>query len=63
MAFYAVDVRDRVIRRVTQRYNGVDNKRFFLIEAVSDETSMGKGQPRIGCDGQRRLWWLSPPSL
>jgi len=33
MAFYAVDVRDRVIRRVTQRYNGVDDKRFFLIEA------------------------------
>ena len=29
MALYAVDVRDRVIRRVTQEYNGVDNKRFF----------------------------------
>jgi hypothetical protein len=33
MALYAVDVRDRVIQRVTQGYNGVDNKRFFLIEA------------------------------
>ena len=30
-----VDLRDRVIRRVTQEYNGVDNKRFFLIEAGS----------------------------
>ena len=35
MAFYAVDVRERVIRRVTDQYNGVDNKRFFLIEAGS----------------------------
>jgi hypothetical protein len=35
MAFYAVDMRDRVIRRVNHQYNGVDNKRFFLIEAGS----------------------------
>ena len=35
MARYAVDLRDRVIRRVTQEYNGVDNKRFFLIEGVA----------------------------
>jgi hypothetical protein len=33
MAFYVVDVRDRVIQRVTNQYNGVDNKRFFLIDA------------------------------
>ena len=35
MALYAVDIRDRVIRRVTQEYHGVDNQRFFLIEAGS----------------------------
>jgi hypothetical protein len=35
MALFAVDLRDRVIRRVTQENNGVDNKRFVLIEAGS----------------------------
>jgi len=24
---------------------------------------MGKGQPRISNDRQRRLWWLPPSSL
>ena len=47
MAFYAVDVRDRVIQRVTQGYNGVDNKRFFLIQARS-ANGMGKGRHGVG---------------
>jgi hypothetical protein len=42
MALYAVDLRDRVIRRVTQEYNGVDNKRFFLIEAGSAKQAWAK---------------------
>lgn len=42
MALYAVDVRDRVIRRVTQEYNGVDNQRFFLIEAGSAKQAWAK---------------------
>ena len=42
MAFYAVDVRDRVIQRVTQGYNGVDNQRFFLIEAGSANQAWAK---------------------
>jgi len=42
MAYYSVDVRDRVIRRVTQRYNGVDKKRFFLVEAVSPKQAWAK---------------------
>ena len=42
MALYSVDVRDRVIRRVTQGYNGVDNKRFFLIEAGSAKQAWAK---------------------
>jgi len=42
MAFYAVDVRDRVIQRVTQEYNRVDNKRFFLIEARSAKQAWAK---------------------
>ena len=35
MAFYAIDVRDRVIQRVTDQYMGADNKRYFLIQADS----------------------------
>ena len=42
MAFYAVDVRDRVIQRVTQEYHRVDNKRFFLIEARSAKQAWAK---------------------
>ncbi|MGH7782463.1 MAG: hypothetical protein ACREO5_01265 [Candidatus Binatia bacterium] len=42
MAFYAVDVRDRVIQRVTQEYSGMDNKRFFLIEAGSAKQAWAK---------------------
>ena len=42
MAFYAVDVRDRVIQRVTQGYSGVDNQRFFLIKAGSAKQAWAK---------------------
>ncbi len=35
MAFYSVDVRDRVIQRVTQNHTGADNTRYFLVEAGS----------------------------
>jgi len=42
MAFYAVDVRDRIIQRVTQKYNRVDNQRFFLIEAGSVKQAWAK---------------------
>ena len=58
MALYAVDVRDRVIQRVTQQYNGVrDNKRFFLIEAGSAKQAWAKASRASGaigsadCDG------------
>jgi hypothetical protein len=52
MALYAVDVRDRVIRRVTQRYNGVrDNKRFFLIEAASVKQAWAKASRASGAMG------------
>ena len=42
MAFYAVDVRDRVIQRVTQGYNAMDNQRCFLIEAGSAKQAWAK---------------------
>jgi hypothetical protein len=45
MAFYAVDVLDGVIRRVTDEYSGVDNKRFFLIEAGSAKQAWAKANP------------------
>jgi hypothetical protein len=57
MAFYAVDLRDRVIQRVTQQYHGVDNKRVFLIEAGSAKQAWAKASRAsspIGsadCDG------------
>jgi hypothetical protein len=44
MAFYAVDVRDRVIQRVTREYNGADNARFFLIEAGSAKQAWAKAR-------------------
>ena len=59
MAFYAVDVRDRVIQRVTQQYNGADNKRFFLIEAGSAKQAWAKASRAsktsggAGCAGCR----------
>ena len=42
MAFYAVDVRERAIQRVTREYNGADNARFFLIEAGSAKQAWAK---------------------
>ena len=42
MAFYAVDIQDQLIRRVTPHYDGVDNKRFFLIEAASAKQAWAK---------------------
>lgn len=59
MAFYAVDVRDRVIQRVTEKYKGADNERFFLIEAGSAKQAWAKANPVSGalgladCDGCR----------
>jgi hypothetical protein len=56
MAFYAVDVLNHVIERVTQQYNVVDNKRFFLIEAVSAKQAWAKASRATepigstGCD-------------
>jgi hypothetical protein len=48
MAFYAVDVRDRVIQRVTRQHNGMDNKRFFLIEAGSAKQAWAKASRASG---------------
>ena len=42
MAFYAVDVRNGVIQRVTVDYNGADNKSLFLIEAASAKQARAK---------------------
>ena len=42
MAFYSVDVRDGVIERVSQKFVGADNTRFFLIEAGSKKTAWAK---------------------
>ena len=68
MAFYAVDVRDQVIQRVTWQYDGVrDNKRFFLIEAVSAKQAWAKASrasAAIGsadCSGCPRLFVVAKP--
>ena len=42
MALYAVNVRDGVIQRVTEEYSGIDNRRFFLIEAGSAKQAWAK---------------------
>jgi len=42
MAFYSVDVRYRVIERVTRKFVGADNARFFLIEAGSKKMAWAK---------------------
>jgi hypothetical protein len=42
MAFYAVDVGNHVIERVTQQYRGGDNKKIFVIEAVSAKQAWAK---------------------
>ena len=62
MAFYAVDVRERVIHRVTREYNGGDNKRFFLIQAGSAKRAWAKasrGSVAVGsaeCDHCRHRY-------
>lgn len=48
MAFYLLDMRDRVIRRLTQQYQGADNKRFFLIEAGSAKQAWAKADTGSG---------------
>jgi hypothetical protein len=59
MAFYAVDIQDQVIRRVTEQYDSVDNKRSFLIEAASAKQAWAKASRASGplgsanCDGCR----------
>ncbi len=63
MVFYAVDVRDRMIQRVTQQYNGVDKTRFSSDRCGVRETGMGKSQPGVGTGWQRRLYLLPPSSL
>jgi hypothetical protein len=57
MAFYAVDLRDRVIRRVTDQYNRVDNKRFFLIEAGSAQQAWAKASRASGPVGSADCAW------
>jgi hypothetical protein len=42
MALYAVNVRDGVIRRVTEEYSVIDHQRFFLIEAGSAKQAWAK---------------------
>ena len=42
MAFYAIDLRDGVIQRMTQECYKVDNERFFLIEAGSAKQAWTK---------------------
>jgi len=51
MAFYAVDVRDRVILRVTQQYIGADNTRYFLVEARSAKLAWAKAVRASGVAG------------
>ena len=57
MAFYRVDVRDRVIQRVTNEYNGVDNQRFFLIEAVSAKQAWAKASSALAAIGSADCSW------
>ncbi len=44
MAFYAVDVQDRVIQQVTRQYSAADNKRVFLIKAGSAKRAWAKAR-------------------
>jgi len=63
MAIYSVDVRDGMIRRVTQDCHKVNNKRCFLIEAGSGKQAWAKGHLCASSEWQRGLWLLPPPSL
>jgi len=51
MAFYSVDVRDRVIQRVPREYGGADNERFFLIEAGSAKQAWARVNSALKPDG------------
>jgi hypothetical protein len=42
MAFYVVDMSNRVIQRVPRGYSGVDNQRFLLIKAGSAKQARAK---------------------
>jgi hypothetical protein len=57
MAFYAVDVQEQVIRRVTARYERVDNKRVFLVEAVSAKQAWAKASRASGPIGSVDCLW------
>ena len=54
MAFYAVDVGNHVIERVTQQYVCGANKRVVLVEAVSAKQAWAKAG-RLDTHWQRRL--------
>ena len=51
MSFYVVDVRDRVIERVSEQYVGADNRRYFLIEAGSAKLAWAKAVRASGAIG------------
>jgi len=61
MAFYAVDVQEQVIRRVTARYERVDNKRVFLVEAVSAKQAWAKASRASGPIGSADCLWCHHP--
>ena len=62
MALYSVDVRDRVIERVTRQYIGANNTRYFLIEAGSAKLAWAKALRAsaaigsAGCDSCRHRY-------
>jgi len=51
MAFYLVDVRDRVIQRVTQKCIDADNARYFLIKAGSKRIAWTKAVRATEAEG------------
>jgi len=51
MAIYSVDVRDGMIRRVTQDCHKVNNKRCFLIEAGSGKQAWAKATSAPAANG------------
>jgi hypothetical protein len=57
MAFYAVDVLNHVIERVTQQSNVVDKKGFFLIEAVSVKQAWAKASRPLEAIGSTGCDW------
>ena len=57
MAFYAVDVRNHVIERVTRQYHIVDSKRFVLIEAVSAKQAWAKASHGLEAIGSAGCDW------